>query len=159
MSISPTVAPRSQRSASTNGRAATRIAPHRGRYARGDSYVVEADDRIVATAMIGFSASATTIASEEGSWPLPHVRASVLRRGAPVAVASDGRIAARDVSAGSRRRAGARERKRQRPHRHAPRQRAYEKAAGESRHMSSAASSTSPMPKRGRLSASLERLV
>ena len=100
--------------------------------ARGDSYVVEADDRIVATAMIGFSGERDYDRIEEGSWLTSCT--SVLRRGAP-----SGRgfrreeSRRRDVSAGSRRRAGARERKRQRPHRHAPRQRAYEKAAGESR--------------------------
>ena len=36
--------------------------------ARGDSYVVEADDRIVATAMIGFSGERDYDRIEEGSW-------------------------------------------------------------------------------------------
>ena len=35
---------------------------------RGDSYVVEADDRIVATAMIGFSGERDYDRIEEGSW-------------------------------------------------------------------------------------------
>ena len=77
--------------------------------ARGDSYVVEADDRIVATAMIGFSGERDYDRIEEGSW----LTSCTSERPCYGVVH--------------------RERKRQRPHRHAPRQRAYEKAAGESR--------------------------
>ncbi|MFQ9675811.1 MAG: hypothetical protein ACLRZO_02685 [Eggerthella lenta] len=98
--------------------------------ARGDSYVVEADDRIVATAMIGFSGERDYDRIEEGSW-LTSCTSSVSatawctsgrgcgrkNRGAATFLLARAELARGD----------------QRPHRHAPRQRAYEKAAGESR--------------------------
>ena len=124
--------------------------------ARGDSYVVEADDRIVATAMIGFSGERDYDRIEEGSWLTSCTSErpcyGVVHR---VAVASDGknRGAATFLLARAEELARANGSASVRIDTHpgnAPMRKLLAKAA-----MSSAASSTSPMPKGGRPSASL----